>query len=39
VGFFVCKEDEGDRGSAKGRQVDTKRLTGILVIFLDLEYD
>ena len=39
AGFFVCKEDDGYRESAKGEQVDTKRLTLILVKFLDLGYD
>ena len=37
VGFFVCGDD-GYRRSAKRGQVDTKRLTGILVKFLDLGY-
>jgi hypothetical protein len=39
VGFFDCKENNGYRGSAKGGQVDRKRLTSIVVVFLDLGYD
>ena len=39
TGFFVCKEDDGYRRPAKGGQVDRKRLTGIVVVFLDLGYD
>jgi len=37
VGFFVCKEDDG--GQQRGGQVDRKRLTSIVVVFLDLGYD
>ena len=39
AGFVVCKEDDGYKGSAKGRQVDTKKLIGIVEAFLDLGYD
>ena len=36
MGYFICKKDGIYRGAAKGGRVDTKRLTGIVVVFLDL---